>query len=54
MLGHKRRHPEPTMLPTCDEERLNLRRDDSLASDFDRKVEELARQFDNVSNFSSI
>nr|XP_018904322.1 PREDICTED: E3 ubiquitin-protein ligase UBR3 isoform X2 [Bemisia tabaci] len=54
VLGHKRRHPEPTMLPTCDEERLNLRRDDSLASDFDRKVEELARQFDNLSWLVSV
>jgi E3 ubiquitin-protein ligase UBR3 len=37
------------MLPTSEEERQNLRRDDSLASEFDRRVEELGRQFDPVS-----
>lgn len=37
------------MLPTSEEERQNLRTDDSLASEFDRRVEELSRQFDPVS-----
>ncbi|XP_068083669.1 E3 ubiquitin-protein ligase Ubr3 isoform X2 [Anabrus simplex] len=49
VLGHKRKGLEHAVLPTCDEERQNLRRDDSLASDFDRRVEELSMQFDSFS-----
>lgn len=37
------------MLPTNDEERHNMWRDDTLASHFDRREEELKRQFDGVS-----
>ncbi|KAJ9584382.1 hypothetical protein L9F63_021276, partial [Diploptera punctata] len=49
ILGHKRKSPEQAVLPTSAEERQNLRRDDSLANEFDRRVEELNRQFDCVS-----
>ena len=48
ILGHKRKNPDQAVLPTSPEERQNLRRDDSLASEFDRRVEELDRQFDCV------
>jgi hypothetical protein len=37
------------VLPTSEEERQNLCRDDTLASHFDRRMEELSRQFDAVS-----
>lgn len=49
VLGHKRRSTDRASLPTSDEERSNLRRDDSLASEFDRRVEELGMQFDSFS-----
>ncbi|GLG92566.1 Uncharacterized protein GBIM_00221 [Gryllus bimaculatus] len=49
VLGHKRRSMDRAPLPTSDEERGNLRRDDSLASEFDRRVEELNMQFDSFS-----
>lgn len=48
MLGHKRRNPEPAVLPTSDAERQGFHRDHSLASDFDRKIEELDAHFDKV------
>ena len=48
-MGHKQRHKGPAVLPTSDEERHNMWRDDSLASHFDRREEELKRQFDGVS-----
>ncbi|XP_069676263.1 E3 ubiquitin-protein ligase Ubr3 isoform X3 [Periplaneta americana] len=49
ILGHKRRSADQAVLPTSEEERQTLRRDDSLASEFDRRVEELNRQFDCLS-----
>lgn len=51
VIGHRRRHShgERAVLPTCDEDRENLRRGDTLACEFDRRVEELDRHFDPVS-----
>ncbi|XP_023311445.1 E3 ubiquitin-protein ligase Ubr3 isoform X2 [Anoplophora glabripennis] len=48
VIGHRRRYgqPERSVLPTCEEEREFLRRDDTLAAEFDRRVEELDRHFD--------
>lgn len=46
VLGHKRRLTDRPVLPTSEEERQNLWRDDTLASHFDRRIEELSRQFD--------
>lgn len=57
VIGHRRRHGhgERTTLPTCDEEREGLKRDDILSSEFDRRVEELDRHFDPVSQtFSNV
>lgn len=50
VTGHRRRqaHVERATLPTCDEEREKLKRDDTLAYEFDRRVEELDRHFDPV------
>lgn len=52
VVGHRRRfgQPERSVLPTCDEEKEQLRRDDILTAEFDRRVEELDRQFDPVSD----
>lgn len=52
VTGHRRKqgYTERATLPTCDEERDNLRRDDTLSCEFDRRVEELDRHFDPVSN----
>lgn len=52
VIGHRRRqgaHGERASLPTSDEESYGRRRDDTLASEFDRRVEELDRHFDPVS-----
>lgn len=51
VIGHRRRYgqPERSVLPTCEDEREFLRRDDTLAAEFDRRVEELDRHFDPVS-----
>ncbi|KAL1137748.1 hypothetical protein AAG570_009444 [Ranatra chinensis] len=54
VLGHKRKNSETPELPTCDEERNELRRTDTLASAFDRRVEELDRQFDQLSWLVSV
>jgi hypothetical protein len=48
VLGHKRRTQGPVLLPTSDEERQNLRRDETLACEFDKRVEELERNFERV------
>lgn len=48
VLGHKQRSSEPAVLPTSDEERHGHHKHLSLAADFDRKVEELDREFDKV------
>lgn len=53
VLGHKRRNPEPAVLPTSDAERQGFHRDHSLASDFDRKIEELDTHFDKVTIYLS-
>lgn len=51
VIGHRRRYGEPerATLPTCDDERDLLRKDDTLSAEFDRRVEELDRHFDQVS-----
>lgn len=51
VIGHRRRqgHGEKAVLPTSDEENYGQRKDDTLASEFDRRVEELDRHFDPVS-----
>lgn len=51
VIGHRRRqgHEERGVLPTNDEENYAQRKDDTLASEFDRRVEELDRHFDPVS-----
>uniref|UniRef100_A0A1B6CS83 E3 ubiquitin-protein ligase n=1 Tax=Clastoptera arizonana TaxID=38151 RepID=A0A1B6CS83_9HEMI len=54
VLGHKRRNPDPAVLPTSDEERQGFPRNESLASDFDRKIEELDRIFDKLSWLVSV
>lgn len=53
VIGHRRRqgHEERAVLPTNDEENYAQRKDDTLASEFDRRVEELDRHFDPVSVF---
>lgn len=48
MLGHKRLSAEPAMLPTSDEERQGFHKHHSRAADFDRKIEELDREFNKV------
>lgn len=54
ILGHKHRMPEPLVLPTSDEEGQALLRSDSLANEFDGRVEELTRQFDSQSWLLSV
>lgn len=50
-----RRHdqPERTVLPTCEEESEMLRKDDTLAAEYDRRIDELDRHFDPVSKIES-
>ncbi|XP_066151735.1 E3 ubiquitin-protein ligase Ubr3 [Euwallacea fornicatus] len=56
VIGHRRRYGEPerATLPTCDEERDLLRKDDTLSAEFDKRVEELDRHFDPQSWFLSV
>lgn len=54
VLGHKQRSSEPAVLPTSDEERHGHHKHLSLAADFDRKVEELDREFDKVIMFNKL
>ncbi|KAL3273063.1 hypothetical protein HHI36_014518 [Cryptolaemus montrouzieri] len=56
VIGHRRRHarPERSSLPISDEDKDLLRRDDTLASEFDRRIEELDRHFDPQSWFLSV
>uniref|UniRef100_A0A0A9XB67 E3 ubiquitin-protein ligase n=2 Tax=Lygus hesperus TaxID=30085 RepID=A0A0A9XB67_LYGHE len=54
VLGHRRKTAEPCVLPTSDEERFTLRRHDTQAAAFDRQVEELSRQFDQMSWLVSV
>ncbi|KAL0268005.1 UNVERIFIED_CONTAM: hypothetical protein PYX00_010107 [Menopon gallinae] len=54
VLGHKRKSNTEEVLPTSDEEKKVLLREDSLASDFDKRVEELNREFDANSWLLSI
>uniref|UniRef100_A0A8D8RJ41 E3 ubiquitin-protein ligase n=1 Tax=Cacopsylla melanoneura TaxID=428564 RepID=A0A8D8RJ41_9HEMI len=54
VLGHKRRTSRPVQLPTSDEERQNLRRDETLACEFDKRIEELDRNFDRFSWLVSV
>lgn len=50
VIGHRRRqgHVERAVLPTTDEEKEGLKRDDTLSSEFDKRIEELDRHFDPV------
>lgn len=50
MLGHKRRCPERAILPISDKDRVSSFYSDILANDFEKKVEELSREFDKVKN----
>lgn len=53
LLGHKRKSDTDEILPTSDEEMKLLLREDTLANDFDKKIDELNREFDTVSiNFN--
>ncbi|RZF33108.1 hypothetical protein LSTR_LSTR013279 [Laodelphax striatellus] len=54
VLGHKRRSAEPAVLPTSDQERANFSRNDTLGSDFDRRIEEIDRHFDKLSWLVSV
>ncbi|KAF5282499.1 hypothetical protein FQR65_LT14269 [Abscondita terminalis] len=56
VVGHRRRqgHGDGVVLPTCDEEKEIFRKDDTLASEFDRRVEEMDRHFDPQSWLLSI
>lgn len=47
VLGHRRRvgGSERAVLPTCESERTSLKRDDTQASEFDRRIEEFDRHF---------
>lgn len=51
VLGHKRKSDTDEILPTSDEEMKLLLREDTLANDFDKKIDELNREFDTVNNF---
>ncbi|CAH1135569.1 unnamed protein product [Ceutorhynchus assimilis] len=56
VIGHRRRYgqPERSTLPTCDDEREQCRKDDTLSAEFDRRVEELDRHFAPTSWFLSV
>ncbi|KAL1497456.1 hypothetical protein ABEB36_008425 [Hypothenemus hampei] len=56
VIGHRRRcgQSERATLPTCDEEREILKKEDTLSAEFDKRVEELDRHFDAQSWFLSI
>lgn len=47
VIGHRRRHGQ-SVLPTCDDEKVLLRRDDTFSAEFDRRLEELNKNFDAV------
>lgn len=51
VVGHRRRQGagDRVVLPTCEEEREIFRKDDTLASEFDRRIEELHQHFEHVS-----
>ncbi|XP_045478273.1 E3 ubiquitin-protein ligase Ubr3 isoform X3 [Harmonia axyridis] len=55
-VGHKRRHgrPERGTLPLSDDEKHLLRTEDTLASEFDKRIVELDRHFDPQSWFLSV
>lgn len=52
VLGHRRRfgQTERATLPTSEEEKYNLRRDDIQSSEFDKRVEEFDRHFDRYTH----
>lgn len=54
VLGHRRRYGQGdrAVLPTSEEEKFSLRRDDIQASEFDRRVEEFDRHFDRFTHVS--
>ncbi|XP_076270101.1 ubr3 ubiquitin ligase isoform X2 [Rhynchophorus ferrugineus] len=56
VIGHRRRYgqSERATLPTTEDEKLQLRKDDILAAEFDRRVEEFNRHFDPRSWYLSI
>ncbi|XP_060521351.1 E3 ubiquitin-protein ligase Ubr3 [Cylas formicarius] len=56
VIGHRRRYgqSERWVLPTCDEEREQLQRDETLSAEFNRRVEEFDRHFDPQSWFLSV
>ncbi|XP_050311174.1 E3 ubiquitin-protein ligase Ubr3-like [Anthonomus grandis grandis] len=56
VIGHRRRfgQPERATLPTCDDEKDLLRKDDTLSAEFDKRVEELDRHFDPQSWFLAV
>ncbi|CAG9863571.1 unnamed protein product [Phyllotreta striolata] len=56
IIGHMRRNeqPERTVLPTCEDESESLRKGDTLAAEYDRKIDELDRHFDPQSWFLSV
>ncbi|KAG8223709.1 hypothetical protein J437_LFUL004074 [Ladona fulva] len=54
VIGHKRKLSEAPILPTNDEEKLNLRQHDSLTCEFDRRVLQLSRHFASSSWLLSV
>lgn len=56
VIGHRRRYgqPERATLPTCDDEKEQLRKDDILAAEMDRRAEEFDMHFNPQSWFLSI
>ena len=54
VLGHKHRDSEGLVLPTSHEERSALAVEDSLASEYEARFEELGRQFDLRSTLVSV
>ncbi|XP_074027443.1 ubr3 ubiquitin ligase isoform X2 [Leptinotarsa decemlineata] len=55
VIGHRRRQgQERPVLPTCEDEREFLRRDDTLSGEFDKRIYELDRHFDPQSWFLSV
>lgn len=56
VVGHRRRqgYSECVVLPTCEEDKEVFRKDDTLASEFDKRIEEMHRHFDLQSWLLSI
>merc|ERR1719189_1586426 len=54
VLGHKHRDSQGLVLPTAPEERSALAVEDSLASEYEARFEELGRQFDLRSTLVSV